>query len=183
MSIIVPRVHSDIKIWWKVFLSNVQSGEKHEKHKYPSDKCSLVWIFHQSTGHCAFKEDSFNVNRLSRRCVQAWMWDTYWMDASRECFSQMVSPREWHKSDESCIYETCPGSHYDFKYENTALEQLLHELWKHVLNLPKLHWLNTIERVSGTAKWYTQSQHISWSRSYDMCNCRPTANTYRKSCE
>ena len=34
--------------------------------KYPSDRLSKVWIFDQSSGHCAFRDDALNVNRMKR---------------------------------------------------------------------------------------------------------------------
>lgn len=33
--------------------------------KYPCDVFNCVWIFDQSSGHCAFKEDALNVSRMN----------------------------------------------------------------------------------------------------------------------
>ena len=48
--------------------------------KYPSDRYSKMWLFDQSSGHCAFKEDALNVNRMNVNPggAQPRMRDTVW---------------------------------------------------------------------------------------------------------
>lgn len=54
------------------FLKQMESAVKITDIKYPSDTHSKVWIFNQSIGHTAFKEDSLNVNifNVSTGCTQ-----------------------------------------------------------------------------------------------------------------
>ena len=47
------------------------------------------------------------------------------MDASRECFSQMVSPREWKSRMKAAGMKLVLAAIMVFKYENTALETAL----------------------------------------------------------
>ena len=35
------------------------------KFKYPADKFTLVWLFDQSSGHCAYRDDALNVNKMN----------------------------------------------------------------------------------------------------------------------
>ena len=48
--------------------------------KFPSNKFSKVWLFNPSSGHCAFKEDALNVNRMNVNVggAQPRMRDTMW---------------------------------------------------------------------------------------------------------
>ena len=45
------------------FLIQMESAVNIANIKYPSDTQSKVWIFDQSGGHTAFKEDALNVNK------------------------------------------------------------------------------------------------------------------------
>lgn len=62
------------------FLKQVQRAEGIARIKYPPDSHSLIWIFDQSSGHRAFKEDSLNVNRMNVNPggAQPIMRDTLW---------------------------------------------------------------------------------------------------------
>ena len=53
--------------------------------KFPPDKFSKVWRFDQSSGHCAFKEDALNVNRMNVNVggAQPRMCDTMWDDRAQ----------------------------------------------------------------------------------------------------
>ena len=55
------------------------------------------------------------------------------------------------------------GAHTDFKYEKTALEHFMQERGHRAIFLPKFHCeLNSIERVWGEAKRYSQA-HCNYS--------------------
>ena len=47
------------------FLKQMEMALKIADIKYPSNKYSEVWVFDQSSGHYAFREDSLNVNRMN----------------------------------------------------------------------------------------------------------------------
>ena len=78
------------------FLKQVERAEKIAKIKYPGDSHSLIWIFDQSSGHRAFKEDSLNVNRMNVNPggAQPIMRDTLWSGKVQ----RMVLP----EGDETC---------------------------------------------------------------------------------
>ena len=44
-----------------ITLKQMEMAFKIADVKYPSDKYSKVWVFDQSSGHCAFREDALNV--------------------------------------------------------------------------------------------------------------------------
>ena len=52
--------------------------------KFPSDKYGTVWLFDQSSGYCAFKEDA-NVNRMNVNVggAQPRMCNTMWDDRAQ----------------------------------------------------------------------------------------------------
>ena len=62
------------------FLKQMEMALKIADIKYPSDKYSKVWVFDQSSGHCAFREDTLNVNRMNVGSggAQPRMRDTMW---------------------------------------------------------------------------------------------------------
>ena len=33
--------------------------------KYPADKNTLVWLFDQSSGHCAYQDEALNVTKMN----------------------------------------------------------------------------------------------------------------------
>ena len=63
--------------------------------KYPKESHTLVWLFDQSSGHCAFTKDALNVKQMNVRPggVQPKMRDTTW----RGEVQKMVLPDGWPK--------------------------------------------------------------------------------------
>ena len=53
------------------FLKQMERAVAIADVKYPSDRFSKVWIFDQSSGHCAFRDDALNVNRMNVNPVGA----------------------------------------------------------------------------------------------------------------
>ena len=143
--------------------------------KYPSDRYSKVWLFDQSSGHCAFKEDALNVNRMNVNPggAQPRMRDTVWdgklqrmvLNDGRPKGMRTVLQERGIDTDrmKAADMRLVLGSHADFKYEKTALEHLIQEKGQRALFLPKFHCeLNPIERVWGEAKRYTRA-HCDYS--------------------
>ena len=52
------------------FLKQMDRAIKIAKIKYPSDKFTIVWLFDQSRGHTAFKDDALNVKKYE---CQPWL--------------------------------------------------------------------------------------------------------------
>ena len=52
-------------IYWnsELFMEQVRTASQIAKFKYSRETYSLVWIFDQSSGHCAYEADALNVNR------------------------------------------------------------------------------------------------------------------------
>ena len=153
----------------------MERAVKIPKIKYPSDQWNCVWIFNQSSGHCAFKEDSLNVSRMNVESggVQPKMHDTMWNGRVQK----MVLPDGLPKGMKLVLEERgintqrikakdmrlVLGNHHDFKHEKTALEYFMHERGQRILYLPIFHCeLNPIERVWGEAKRYTRA-HCDYS--------------------
>ena len=62
------------------FLKQMEMAIKIADIKYPSDKYSKVWVFDQSSGHCALREDALHVTRMNVGSggAQPRMRDTIW---------------------------------------------------------------------------------------------------------
>ena len=157
------------------FLKQMEKAITIANVKYPPSLFNKVWLFDQSSGHCAFKEDSLNVRRMNVNPggAQPRLRDTVW-DGQPQ---RMVLPDGRQKGMKLVLQERgidtermkaadmrlVLGNHDDFKYEKTALEYLIRERGQRMLFVPKFHCeLNPIERVWGEAKRYTRS-HCDYS--------------------
>ena len=138
--------------------------------KYPSDSYSKVWLFDQSSGHCAFREDALNINKMnvSAGGAQSRMRDTVWdgriqrmvlSDGRAKGMKIVLEERGIDTSGmKAADMRLVLGNHADFKHENTALEHLMQDKGQRAIYLPKFHCeLNPIERVWGEAKRFTRS--------------------------
>ena len=136
--------------------------------KYPSDRYSKVWIFDQSSGHCAFKEDALNVNRMNvgPGGAQSRMRDTIWNGRVQKMVTCDDRPKgmrivlQEHGVDTSGMrvadMHIVLGSHVNLKNEKTALKHLVQEKGQRAIHIPKFHCeLNPIERAWGEAKHFT----------------------------
>ena len=143
--------------------------------KYPSENHSKVWIFDQSSGHCAFREDSLNINKMNVGAggAQPRMRDTVWdgkvqsmvlSDGRPKGMKIVLQERGIDITNmKAADMRLVLGSHADFKNEKTALEYFMHEKGQRTIFLPKFHCeLNPIERVWGEAKRFTRS-HCNYS--------------------
>ena len=116
----------------------------------------------QSSGHCAFKEDVLNMNRMNvnEGGAQPRMWDTVWDGKVQRLVLSDGRPREWEqffKNEGLTLIiwrqRICLGSHTDFKYEKTALEHLMQEKGKRAIFLPKF-------RLRAQCDWVS----VGWSQ-------------------
>ena len=153
--------------WNARFLKQMEMVIKIADLKYPSDKYSKIWLFDQSSGHCAFREDALNINRVNVGSggAQARMRDTIWDGrVQKMCFSdgqpkgmkivlqeRGIDTSRMKAADMRLVLR----NHADFKHEKTALEHLVQEKRQRAIYLPKFHCeLNPIERVWGEASFF-----------------------------
>ena len=47
------------------FMEQVKIVADIATHKYPVDKLSIVWLFDQSSGHCAYEDSALNLRRMN----------------------------------------------------------------------------------------------------------------------
>ena len=47
------------------FMAQVKQACTIAEYKYPRETHSIVWLFDQSCGHCAYEEDALNINRIN----------------------------------------------------------------------------------------------------------------------
>ena len=156
------------------FLKQVRKAITVAEFKYPLDKHTLVWLFDQSSGHCAYREDALNVNKMNVRPggAQPIMRDTMWhgkiqkmtLDGQPKGMKMILEERGIDTTKmKAADMRLVLNSHHDFKYEKTSLEHLMSEKGHRCYYLPKFHCeLNPIERVWGEAKRYTRA-HCDYS--------------------
>ena len=133
-------------------------------------------MFDQSSGHCTFREDTLNVNRMNvgSRGTQSRM--TMWDGKVQKLFFSDGRPKErgvdtsaMKVADMRLVLQErgvdtsamkvadmrlVPGSLADFKNETTALEHVVQEKQQRAIYIYLHCELNPIERVSGEAKRY-----------------------------
>ena len=148
--------------------------------KYPFNKFTLVWLFDQSSGHCAYKEDALNVNKMNVKPggAQPVMRDTTWQGKIQKMVLPDGQPKGMKMILEERGIDTAKmkaadmrlvlSGHRDFKYEKTSLEHLMDEKGHKCYYIPKFHCeLNSIEGVWGEAKRYTRANcDYSWKELY-----------------
>ena len=132
-----------------------------------------MWLFDQSSDHCAFREDALNVSKMnvSPGGAQLRMRDTVWDGKVQKLVLGDGRPKEMKLILQERGIDTSGmkaadmrlvlASHADFKYEKTALECFMQEKGQHAIFIPKFHCkLNPIERVWGEAKCYTRAHWL-----------------------
>ena len=152
------------------FLKQTERAIAIAKVKFPPSTHDCVWLFDQSSGHCAFKEDSLNAKRMNVNPggAQPRMRDTFWNGRPKKMVLRDGRPKGMKlvlqergintKGMKAADMRAALESHEDFKYEKTALENLLREKGQRLLFIPKFRCeLNPIERVWGEAKRYTRA--------------------------
>ena len=152
------------------FLRQMERAIAIAREKYPRNTFNTVWLFDQSSGHCAYKEDSLNVRRMNVNPggAQPRMRDTIWdgqpqtmiLPDGRPKGMKLVLEERGIDTDRmrAADMRLVLGSHEDFKFEKTALEYLLRDNDQRMLFIPKFHCeLNPIERVWGETKRYTRA--------------------------
>ena len=129
-----------------------------------------VYMYDQSSGHCAFREDALNVRRMNvgPGGAQPQMRDTIWNGKVQKMVLSDGQPKGMKLILQERGVDTTGmraadmrlvlANHENFKYEKTALKCLMQEKGQCALFLPKFHYeLNPIERVWGEAKRYTRA--------------------------
>ena len=134
------------------FLKQMERAVAIADVKYPSDRFSKVRIFDQSSGHCAFRDDALNVNRMNVNPggAQPKMRDTVWDGKVQRMVYSDGRPKGMRQVLEERGIDTnrmkAPdmrlvlGAHNDFKYEKTALEHFMQEKGHRTIFLPKVHY-------------------------------------------
>ena len=150
------------------FLKQIENAVKIAEYKYPFDYFTQVWLFDQSSGHTAFREDALNLSKMNvgPGGAQPRMRDTLWngklqkmvLNDGRQKGMQLVLEERGIDTGKmkAADMRLVLASHAEFKNEKTALECLMQEKGERAIFLPKFHCeLNPIERGWGEAKCYT----------------------------
>lgn len=149
------------------FMANVIDAAKIAKFKYQSDKHTVMFIFNQSSCHCAFGEDILNTRLMNVKPggMQPVIHNTMWAGKVQKmvyCNGVLKGMKqvreEWGintvnmKADDM---QVVLANHEEFQAEKTLVEHtLLGEGLKEMF-LPKFHCeLNPIKRVWGQSKVY-----------------------------
>ena len=118
------------------FLKQVKKAVDIAEAKYPGDKYTLVWLFDQSSGHCAFRDDALNVAKMNVKPggAQPKMRDTIWAGKKQSMVLSNGRPKGMKMVLEERGIDTenmkaadmrlVLGGHDDFKYEKLHLNIL-----------------------------------------------------------
>ena len=119
------------------FLAQVKSAITNAEFKYPKESNTLVWLFDQSSCHCAYNDDAFNVKRMNVKPggAQPVMRDTCWIGKVQKMVLPDGRPKGMKLVLEERGVDTTKmkaadmalvlGNHHDFKQEKTALEHVV----------------------------------------------------------
>ena len=155
-----------------MFIEQVKVAATTTEQKHPPDRYSIIWIFEQSSGHCAYAENALNVPRINVR-----------PGGKQPTMRNTINPLTGHPQslvDNSGIPKGMRqilrergvnvegmrvrgmrkelASYRDFKFEKTRVENILHKRGHRVLFIPKYHReLNQIERVWAAVKQFTRA--------------------------
>ena len=116
----------------ELILKQMERAFKIAAIKYPSDQWNHLWIFDQSSGHCAYKKDSLNVSRMNVNPdgAQPKMHDTVWngkfqkmiLSDGRPKGMKLVLEERGVNTDKmkAADMRRVLGNHHDFKHEKTG---------------------------------------------------------------
>ena len=119
------------------FISNVESAARIAEFKYPKEKCSVVFLFDQSSCHQAYAEDRLNAKKLNVKPggAQPAMRDTVWGGKPQKLVDENGVPKGMKKVLEERGINTIKmkaddmrivlSHHYDFLAEKTIVEDFL----------------------------------------------------------
>lgn len=51
--------------WNNLFMDQAEIATRIAEQKYAADRYYIVWLFDQSSGHCAYEDDALNVQNMS----------------------------------------------------------------------------------------------------------------------
>ena len=159
----------------ELFIKQVKTAMKIAEFKYPKAQNTLVFLFDQSSGHCAYADDALIAHKMnvSNGGKQPFMRETYWDGEPQKLIT--ASGEQWglktllekrkvnvtglKKEEMIKIVQEMR----DFKYQKTKVEELILSRGHRVMFIPKFHCeLNPIERVWCHAKQYTRT-HCDYS--------------------
>lgn len=155
----------------ELFITQVQNAINIAEFKYPKTQNTLVFLFDQSSGHCAYSDDALIAHKMniSDGGKQPFMRDTIWDGKPQK----MVTSSGIQKGMKSLLEERGVNTNglrkedmvkiveemRDFKFQRTKVEELILNKGHRVMFIPKFHCeLNPIERVWCHAKSYTHSR-------------------------
>ena len=167
------------------FIAQVKVALKIAEFKYPSSDNDLVFLFDQSSGHCAYAEDALIAHKMnvSNGGKQPFMKETIW-DARPQ---KMVTSTGLQKGLKSVLEERGVNvkgmkkedmvkvleEMRDFKFQKTKVEELILNKGHRVMFIPKFHCeINPIERVWCHGKKYTRA-----NCDYTFAGLEKTINT------
>ena len=173
---VILKYGAELEGYWNsdMFMQQVKKACTIAEFKYPRETHSLVWLFDQSSGHSAYPADALNIHKMNIKPggKQAVLRDTINPFTGR--LQRMVDRQGRPKGIRQVLEERgvstagmrgeemrrILGSHSDFLYEKTKVEQYLEKEKGHrVLFFPKYHCeFNPIERVWAEAKKYTRAR-------------------------
>ena len=154
----------------ELFINQVKSAISIAEFKYPKEQNTIMFLFDQSSGHCAYADDALVAHRMnvSDGGKQPFLRDTIWdgklqklvtEEGIQKGFKSLLEERGVNtaklKKDEMIkIVEEMR----DFKFQKTKVEEMILSKGHRVMFIPKFHCeLNPIERVWCHAKQYTRT--------------------------
>ena len=159
----------------ELFIAQVKTAMSIAEFKYPKTHNTLVFLFDQSSGHCAYANDALLAHKInvSDGGKQPFMRDTVWDGKPQKMVTSSgdqkglksllaergVNTTGLKKEDLIKIVEEMR----DFKFQKTKVEETILNQGHRVMFIPKFHCeLNPIERVWCHAKHYTRT-HCDYS--------------------
>ena len=159
----------------ELFIKQVKVAMSIAEFKYPKNQNTLLFLFDQSSGHCAYADDALIASKMNVSDVgkQLFMRSTRWdgedkpMITSAGLRKGLKSLLEDRRIDTTGMRREemikVVSEMRDFKYQKTRVEELILSRDHRVMFIPKFHCeLNPIERVLCHAKRYTRS-HCDYS--------------------
>ena len=152
------------------FIAQVEDAIKIAEFKYPASDNDLVFLFDQSSGHCAYSSDALIAHKMNVNDggKQPFLRDTMWDGKPQKLVTAegkqkgMKTVLEEHginvkglwKEDMIKLLEEMR----DFKFQKTKVEEMILNKGHRVMFIPKFHCeINPIERVWCQAKKYTRT--------------------------